>query len=148
MRIHKDYLAIRRRGQFVLKKATFLKQQESGQVVGLCIAVSIIILLVCASLCHAEVYDSNLIANAIYKAEGGVKASKPYGILSVRCDSERECRRVCLNTIENNFTRWQIAGSRGDFLEFLASIYAPVEAHPLNKNWLNNVRFFLAKEAK
>lgn len=149
MKINKDYLEIRRRGKFVLDRATFFKEQQSGHIVGICLIVVIIMFLIFAATCRAEVYDSEEIANAIYRAEGGHRAVKPYGILTVKCSSEKECRRVCLNTIENNFTRWQLAGSRGDFLEFLASRYAPIGAcndpHGLNRNWLNNVRYFLAK---
>lgn len=98
---------------------------------------------------YAESYDVEAIADAIYLAEGGAKAKKPYGILSVSCHGEEECRDVCMNTIEANFTRWQAAGGEGDFLEFLAGKYAPIGAsndrQNLNVNWLKNVRFFLAR---
>ena len=101
---------------------------------------------------YAASYDVEAIADAIYLAEGGAKAKKPYGILSVPCHSEAECRNICMNTIEANFTRWQIAGSQGDFLEFLARKYAPIgasnDSQNLNVNWLRNVRILLAKGEK
>lgn len=110
----------------------------------------IVVMLIC-SVAHAEVYDEDIIANAIYKAEGGTKAKKPYGILSVACEGEAHCRRICINTIRNNFVRYQI-DNKGykDFIEFLASRYAPVGAGNdptnLNINWIKNVRYFINKE--
>ena len=88
-------------------------------------------------------YNFDKIADAIYLAEGGKKAKKPFGILSVPCSGYSDCRRICLNTIRNNFKRWQKAGSQGDFIDFLGSRYAPVESHPLNKNWIPNVKRLL-----
>lgn len=101
----------------------------------------------CASQAHAEVYSAEQIADAIYKAEGGTKAKNPYGILSVPCGSEKECREICLNTIENNFSRWQNYGHKThpDFITFLGSRYCPVSAHKLNKNWVKNVKSSLSK---
>jgi len=83
------------------------------------------------------------IVDAIYLAEGGAKAK--YGIKSVSCTSLSECRQICENTVRNNYRRWLKAGGQGDYLEFLANRYAPAHVHPLNKNWLPNVRYFLAK---
>lgn len=89
----------------------------------------------------------NKIVDAIYLAEGGEKAKKPYGILSVPCDSEASCRRIAENTVRNNFRRWLDAGAEGDYLEFLARRYAPIGAsndpRGLNQNWLSNVRYFM-----
>lgn len=96
-------------------------------------------------------YSYDQIADAIYLAEGGVKAKKPYGILSVKCESHSECRRICINTIRNNVKRFSDYGHKDypDYLSFLASRYAPlgVENDPsnLNQNWLRNVRSLLAK---
>lgn len=88
--------------------------------------------------------DSNYaerIANAIYKAEGGARAKVPYGILSVKVQDEQEARRVCLNTIRNNWQRWIKAGRIGSFIDFLADRYCPLSVDPVgNKNWKNNVK--------
>ena len=99
-------------------------------------------------------WEDTEIAQAIYFAEGGAKAKVPYGILSVKVRDEAEARQVCLNTIRNNRVRWQKAGAKGDYLEFLARRYAPVvgatnDPQGLNRNWLRNVRHFLnrTKEA-
>lgn len=96
--------------------------------------------------------EAERIADAIYVAEGGAKAKKPYGILSVKVANEAEARRVAVNTIRNNWKRWHDAGKPGEYLEFLAKRYAPVGAENdpqgLNKNWLKNVRAGLAKTKK
>jgi hypothetical protein len=114
----------------------------------LCIAFWWMIL---ATLAHAETYSVEKIADAIYKAEGGPRAKKPYGILSVPCHSEKECREICLTTIENNFSRYQIYGHKthSDFISFLSSRYAPVNCendNGTNKFWVHNVKYFLAKQ--
>lgn len=119
-------------------------------------AIFIIILLTFVFFCisipekaNAEMYDAEKIVEAIYKAEGGPKAKKPYGILSVPCHTKEECRKICYNTVVNNFTRWQIWGHEihPEFLDFLASRYAPVNAEndpkKLNQYWLKNVKYFL-----
>ena len=87
------------------------------------------------------------IANAIYRAEGGARACVPYGILSVKVKDAADARRICLNTIRNNRRRWQAAGRPGDYIDFLATRYAPIGAkndpHGLNNNWAKNVKRFL-----
>jgi hypothetical protein len=85
-------------------------------------------------------YDERL-ATAIYWAEGGPKAKVPYGILSISVADEPAARRACLVTIRNSRRRWEAAGARGDYLEFLARRYCP----PNSAAWLKNVRFFLNK---
>lgn len=94
---------------------------------------------------QAAVYDAEQIATAIYYAEGGARAKKPFGVLSVPCDNYTSCRQICLNTIENTFTRWQIAGSPGDFLTFLANRYCPPGHCPDTAAWLKNVKYFMEK---
>lgn len=94
--------------------------------------------------------EAERIADAIYIAEGGAKAKIPYGILSVKVDSEAEARKVAINTIKNNYKRWHDAGEPGDYLAFLASRYAPTknatnDPQGLNNNWLKNVRRLLKK---
>ena len=86
-----------------------------------------------------------VLADAIYRAEGGDKAVKPYGILSVSCDGEVECRRICINTIRNNIKRYNNYGHEkyDDYLSFLGSRYAPVGAdndNGTNRHWVSNTR--------
>ena len=90
-----------------------------------------------APLPEAEV---NRLADAIYRAEGGAKARAPYGILSVKVANEADARRVCMNTIRNNWTRWEKAGRPGLYVDFLADKYCPPSADLVgNRNWKKNV---------
>ena len=110
--------------------------------------ITIIALLILFPIfCYAQEYTNEQIADAIYLAEGGKKAKKPYGILSVPCENEAECRVICLNTIRNNRKRFKKQDKYTNYLEFLASRYAPINAENdpqgLNHNWLKNVEWFL-----
>lgn len=91
----------------------------------------------------AESYDVHKLSEAIFLAEGGASAKKPYGILSVKCSGKEQCGKICRNTIRNNLKRWEKSGKKQPYLEFLARRYAPIEAENdptgLNKNWLGNV---------
>lgn len=82
------------------------------------------------------------ICNAIYIAEGGAKAKSPYGIESIKVRNKEEARRICENTIRNNYKRWQDKGSPGKFLDFLGDRYCPPKGWfgTNNKNWKHNVR--------
>ena len=125
---------------------------ESALLLLTSIVIAFAILVFCYSYAHA--YSDDEIANAIYKAEGGVKAKKPFGILSVPCSGYDDCRKVCLNTIRNNKKRYAEWGKKTypTFLAFLQSRYAPTEGNVsndplgLNRNWLRNVTSIL--EAK
>lgn len=86
------------------------------------------------------------VVDAIYWAEGGPKASVPYGILSIPCEGV-SCRRIAYNTVRNNFARF-IRNPRGHavFLDFLSSRYAPVGCsndNGTNRHWKRNVEFFI-----
>lgn len=90
-----------------------------------------------APLPEAEV---NRLADCIYRSEGGAKARAPYGILSVKVSSTAEARRVCMNTIRNNWRRWEAAGRPGLYVNFLADKYCPPSVDPVgNRNWKANV---------
>lgn len=110
-----------------------------------------VLCMVLVSTVQGAEIDDNKLADAIYIAEGGAKAKKPYGVLSVPCNSEAECRRITMNTIRNNKRRFKEYGHKThrSFLEFFASRWAPIGAendpHNLNKNWLPNVRKILNK---
>lgn len=95
------------------------------------------------TIAHMTPYWDEIV-DAIYLAEGGAKAKKPFGILSVECSDYADCRKVCFNTVRNNWFRWEKAGRPGEYLEFLARRYCPVGAandpRGLNRNWLGNVQ--------
>jgi hypothetical protein len=92
-------------------------------------------------------YNVEKLVSAIYLAEGGERAKKPFGILSVPCSDYSSCKKICTNTVRNNLKRWEKAGKPGDYLEFLSKKYAPVgmgknsnDPRNLNKNWYSNVK--------
>ncbi len=97
---------------------------------------------------HMDPYFQQVV-DAIYIAEGGKKAKKPFGILSVSCNGYADCRNVAYNTVRNNYHRWIAAGRKGEYLAFLANRYCPIGASNdpkgLNKNWLGNVSTHLAQ---
>ena len=66
------------------------------------------------------------IVDAIYIIEGGDKTKYPYGIKSIDTKGNKEyARKICYNTVKNNWIRWQRAGSNGNYLDFLGNKYCP-----------------------
>lgn len=79
-------------------------------------------------------YSNEAYCDAIYTAEGGKHTKWPYGIKSVRCRGEQDCRQVCMNTVRNNKDRWLNSDRSKTFIEFLGSKYCPGD-----NNWITNV---------
>ena len=78
---------------------------------------------------------TNQIANAIYKLENSTKY--PYGIKSIKTKNPRQ---ICINTILNNFGRWQNTNKSIDFLTYLGNSYCPPKCDRKgNKNWIKNI---------
>lgn len=91
-------------------------------------------------------HDVDRIVDAIYIAEGGLKAKVPYGILSVRVRDAAHARQICRRTVVNNHTRWEAAGRPGAFVPFLGARYCPPAADPVgHRNWVRNVTRLLAR---
>lgn len=90
--------------------------------------------------------DQELV-DAIGKAENSV--SHPYGIM-VRYKNTSP-RQACLNTVRHKYADWVKGGSKGRFIDYLASRYAPIGAENdptnLNRHWKKNVLFFLERQA-
>jgi len=109
------------------------------------------ILMIFCIASPAFAYTDTEIVNAIYKSEGGSKATYLYGIRSVKYGTPEEARRICFNTVRNNRVRFANQTKYDDYLEFLASRYCPIGASNdpkgLNVNWLSNVRYFLERSA-
>lgn len=81
-----------------------------------------------------------LVVMAIWLAEGGDKTSRPYGIML----DTQDPRRVCENTVMNNWKRWD---GQGCFLNFLADVYCPADHDPVgNRNWKRNVPALLGHD--
>ena len=85
--------------------------------------------------------DVDRMVSVIYRIEGGEATKWPYGIKSVKCSDKTEAKRVCENTVRNNWVRWSKAGCKGSYIEFLCNRYCPRSADPVgNKRWLANAR--------
>ena len=97
----------------------------------------------CAHADTIEGYSINQWVEAIHHAEG----NDNYGILSVSCKKGSECKRVCANTVRNNYKRWRRTAQSIPFVLFLQRRYCPLKASNdpsgLNYNWLNNFQWFL-----
>lgn len=93
------------------------------------------------------------IVSAIYKIEGGAKTKYPFGIKSINTNGDyNKAKRICENTVRNNYVRWQKSSKSIDYLEFLQRRYCPIGASDdpknLNSNWLKNLRKELGKDFK
>jgi len=116
-------------------------------------ATSVILLvvgLIWGGTAFAQDIDFEKLADAIYLAEGGTKAVKPYGVLRDYCikgDINGQCRKGCIQTIEKRYRMWS---KTGDFISYLSRSYCPIGAKNdpkgLNKNWVRNVTHFYNKE--
>lgn len=92
--------------------------------------------------------DWDVLLSAIDRAEGGNKARKPYGVLSTPVKDKADARQIALNTVKNNYQRWNAAGKPGDYISFLASRYVPASDDPVgHKNWVKNVPAIYAQLA-
>lgn len=84
---------------------------------------------------------------AIYLAEGGEHTKHPYGILAHY--KHTTPLQACRNTVTHQYRQWLKSSKRERFLDYLARHYAPVGAsndpRGLNKNWVNNVEYYLGK---
>lgn len=82
------------------------------------------------------------LVNAIYKIEGGDRTKYPYGIKSIDTKGDKEAaRRICLNTINRNYSRWIKAGKPGSYLDFLGNRFCPAVDDPEgNRNWRKNIK--------
>lgn len=105
------------------------------------------ILFLLASVLVASAVDVERLADAIKRQENSLKY--PYGIKSIpikgntRAEREAYARKICVNTIRNNHRRWRSAGSRGNYIDFLADRYCPAADDPQgNANWKRNVKQF------
>ena len=153
-----DYRRALRTGYY-LDKHQLRQENEAGAIVALAVMaalLTVLLTIIFPSCAHAEEsidgYTITEYVQAIYAAEGGEKAQYPYGIRSVSCETIQECERVARNTVKNNIRRYRDYGKNQhtSYLEFLGSRFAPTQGATndpkgLNKNWIKNVNFYLAK---
>lgn len=84
--------------------------------------------------------DWETLLASIRRTEGGDNAKVHYGILSTPTKGEADAKRIAMNTVKNNYKRWNTAGQPGDYLNFLADRYVPIASDPQgNVNWKSNV---------
>lgn len=105
----------------------------------------LVILFPC--LCYAPPPPgfADKMADAIYRAEGGSKTRWPYGVKSVKVSGEAEARRVTINSVNNNWRRWEQANKPVPFVQFMALRWCPPSADPVgHTNWVRNVTKFLS----
>ena len=96
------------------------------------------ILHLAATLCY--VLNTEQLADAIFKIEGGKATKWPYGIKCHR-HTPLVARRMCIRTVDHSYVEWSKLGKPGDFLDFLADRYCPPSCDPVgNKNWKRNIR--------
>ena len=91
--------------------------------------------------------DTDRLADAIYRAEGGEKTRYPYGILQKY--KVTTPRQACINTIKSAQKRFAKQKKETDFVHFLSLTYCPIGAKNdpggLNKYWVKNVKYFYLK---
>ncbi len=121
----------------------------AGLLVASCLAQPLAIAGEKTGLQSLPTQEIDRIVDAIYQAEGGANTRYPFGIRSVPCSGDADCRAVCRRTVVNTYARWQRAGQPGPFLPYLAARYAPANAsndpRGLNRHWLRNVQSRLSK---
>lgn len=87
------------------------------------------------------------IVDSIFLAEGGSRAKKPFGVISVHCSGYKSCRKVAHTTVRRTIDRYKKVRSNEDFFLFLGKRYAPKAAGNNPTQWAKNVRY-LSKSKK
>ena len=85
------------------------------------------------------------LADIIFKIENSKRY--PYGIKSVNTNGNADyARKICKNTIRNNYVRWENAGKPDSYFNFLANRFCPKKDDPIgNTNWKKNVKVHAEK---
>jgi hypothetical protein len=85
-------------------------------------------------------YCTKIVA-AVYQIEGAGRTKYPYGVRSIDTKGDVDkARRICANTVRNQFIRWQKWGKTNDFLISLADRYCPSACDRTgNINWKKNI---------
>jgi len=108
----------------------------------------IFICLILAHIWPQTAFSANIdldrLVDAIYYAEGGTKASVPYGLIySGWCiDEPGHCRYYAKEIVRIHLERCK------DGEEPIACVgrqYAPVSHHEMNRRWVKNVRHYYDK---
>lgn len=88
--------------------------------------------------------ELNKIVESIRKTEGNPN----YGILSIKVGTNYTlAKKLCENTVRNNFKRWQKQNKENNFILFLGSKYCPPSADKIGfHNWTNNMTKILGQK--
>ena len=87
------------------------------------------------------------LADAVYWAEGGTKASHPYGLVFYKVPTNKY-REICLSHLAAYYAKWEKTEADKDFVAWLGARWSPTAGvsasdAKANKNWYKNVSFFL-----
>jgi len=112
------------------------------------VIIALLLILLIISSARADDYTDEQIVNAIYIIEGGAKATYAYGIRSVEYSTIAEARKICFNSVRNGRKRWIKASKPYDLITFIGMRYCPTNTHPLNANWVKNVKAILKRDKR
>ena len=98
----------------------------------------------CGPVGASDQLDMNRLADAVYRSEGGSKASVPYGLIySGWCKDEPGwCGYYAKEVMRVHLTRCR---DGEDATQCIGRQYCPPTTHRLNINWVRNVRFYYEK---
>jgi len=92
---------------------------------------------------NAYSLDIDKLVDAVYKAEGGKKASVPYGLIYDKwCIKEGACRYYAMEILGIHANR---CDNSSDIIHCIGSYYSPPKAHKLNSHWVKNVKYWYNK---
>ena len=109
--------------------------------------IAVIVIVIAVGIIPAAVaaaIDVDKLADAIYSAEGGPKASHAYGVLQHY--KVTTPRQACINTINSAIKRFAQQSKETDFVHFLSLTYCPIGCdndNGTNQYWKQNVKYFL-----
>ena len=114
------------------------------------VVIALVVLMLVIGIAQAveviqwDKFTNKQIVQAIGKAENSIKY--PYGIKSIDTKGDKEyAYKICLNSVRNGRKRWIKAGKPYDLITFIGMRYCPPKAHPLNSNWVKNVKAILKR---
>lgn len=99
-------------------------------------------LLLCGGLMMPAIADTQMepLLHAIWRSEGGHRASNPYGIRSKRKLAHHEAKAIAIRTIQNAHIDWNLDGRPGRFIHYLGRRWCPPSVDPAgHRNWIRNV---------
>jgi hypothetical protein len=82
--------------------------------------------------------------DALYRAEGGPRARRPYGILTVRVRDAAHARSIAREVMREEWSDWECAGCPGTFPRWFARRWCPPSADARgHRNLVRNLETLL-----